>query len=311
MNIENTVQQTSMMATVQRVIIDDSTMPPVDGDVEMTLQNSTFDDGNSDGPDYIGEEIINTNTRKRPRDDSRGEHIETSDTFKPKKGKLGKRKMESGNVFIKREQVDHPNGKFRTRAVSGFVEPTSTKGRPSAPEPGVGPRIGVKWKEVGSVTTRDTGIVDAQKGHLMALELGGPDIKENIVGQWAQWQSNGVWREAEKAVLAQALDAKENGNKIFYDLVVRYKEYEDVSKGSAKGVFFPVGFTMTTTLCDGNGDEIGKPQIMFDEDQSQDLTDFMMAQRSMDLAEEESVSSDGFASSDESDSEESDNGDNL
>jgi len=35
------------------------------------------------------------------------------------------------------------------------------------------------------------------RGHVCALELGGPDISENIVPQWRHWQETGEWRRLE------------------------------------------------------------------------------------------------------------------
>ena len=58
--------------------------------------------------------------------------------------------------------------------VAGVVIPCSTTGRPSAPNPYNG---------------YDTGTdLQLDKGHLMALSNGGPDIKRNIVPQGSFWQ---------------------------------------------------------------------------------------------------------------------------
>jgi hypothetical protein len=35
------------------------------------------------------------------------------------------------------------------------------------------------------------------RGHVCALELGGPDIPQNIVPQWRHWQETGEWRQME------------------------------------------------------------------------------------------------------------------
>jgi hypothetical protein len=47
-------------------------------------------------------------------------------------------------------------------------------------------------------------------GHVMALELGGPDISANIVPQYGQWQGNvlGAWRRMEVAVAADIFAAQ-------------------------------------------------------------------------------------------------------
>ncbi|HEY4306706.1 MAG TPA: DNA/RNA non-specific endonuclease [Gemmatimonadaceae bacterium] len=38
------------------------------------------------------------------------------------------------------------------------------------------------------------------KGHIMALELGGPDVTENIVPQYQHWQETGAWKQMENTV---------------------------------------------------------------------------------------------------------------
>ncbi len=93
----------------------------------------------------------------------------------------------------------------------GLIIPTQTKGRPNAPEPACG--LAVSTSESGSNyhwgnMLRNVGSVDMQKGHIMALELGGPDHTFNITPQWAMWQSNGDWREFEIAVLNKAKRSK-------------------------------------------------------------------------------------------------------
>jgi len=58
----------------------------------------------------------------------------------------------------------------------------STTNRPPAPNPSNG------FQCEGS---------PFDKGHICALELGGPDISQNIVPQWSQWQETGKWRRLE------------------------------------------------------------------------------------------------------------------
>lgn len=54
------------------------------------------------------------------------------------------------------------------------------------------------------------------KGHIMALELSGPDIPENIVPQFGQWQGVGDWRKME--VLAA-----QNYNAHFFTVCLDYE----------------------------------------------------------------------------------------
>lgn len=77
------------------------------------------------------------------------------------------------------------------RQVRGIVVPVTTAGRPSPPSP---------WS--GYQTGKGPG---TDKGHLMALELGGPDIAENIVPQSSRWQQSGGWRIIEVNVLRVAM----------------------------------------------------------------------------------------------------------
>ncbi|MCI0654945.1 MAG: DNA/RNA non-specific endonuclease [Methylococcaceae bacterium] len=73
----------------------------------------------------------------------------------------------------------------RPIALIGRINVTVTTGREAAPSPSSG--------FVTDYTPFD-------RGHIMALELGGPDISQNIVPQYAQWQETGTWRRMETAL---------------------------------------------------------------------------------------------------------------
>jgi hypothetical protein len=73
----------------------------------------------------------------------------------------------------------------RPVALVGRIQPTPTKGRPNPPQPISG--------FVCASTPFDL-------GHIMALELGGPDVTENIVPQYRHWQETGRWRQMEVAL---------------------------------------------------------------------------------------------------------------
>ena len=77
------------------------------------------------------------------------------------------------------------------RRVMGIIVPVTTKGRPSAPSPLSGFDTGMNW--------------GTDKGHLMALDLGGPDISANIVPQTSLWQQSGGWRAVETNAQALAM----------------------------------------------------------------------------------------------------------
>ena len=78
------------------------------------------------------------------------------------------------------------------RKVEGIVVPVFTTGRPGAPKP-------ISGAPTGAALSLD-------KGHLMALELGGPDVSSNIIPQENLWQQSGGWRQLEVAVAAQAME---------------------------------------------------------------------------------------------------------
>src|SRR5262249_54798671 len=73
----------------------------------------------------------------------------------------------------------------RPIALMGRITPKSTKGRGSPPAPFSG---------------FSCDYTPFDKGHIMALELNGPDISENIVPQYGQWQETGRWKQMENAI---------------------------------------------------------------------------------------------------------------
>lgn len=197
-----------------------------------------------------------------------------------------------GPVTITNETINHVSGQDIQRpvSVSGLVYPTTTSGRPGAPEPGSGIKVGVKWKEVGSQTTRNTGIVDAQKGHIMALELGGPDMSANIVPQWANWQANGAWRQMEKQVLAQAEVLKKKGHFLQFDATILYKSYAVEEQGTLRGLTFPTGFHVQITELNVNKQKVADGTIAFNGEQAQDETDFTVSGKIFDRVDNTPVS---------------------
>ncbi|MFT8242448.1 hypothetical protein [Roseomonas sp. BN140053] len=69
------------------------------------------------------------------------------------------------------------------RSVYGIIVPVTTKGRPGAPKP-------LNEHPTGKAYGTD-------KGHLLGLDLGGPDISANIAPQSNLWQQSGGWRAIE------------------------------------------------------------------------------------------------------------------
>jgi hypothetical protein len=95
-----------------------------------------------------------------------------------------------GPVVISIEE-DARGGTRRPTAAWGIViSAHKVKGRKAPP---------------GPLTGTDTGVLaQADRGHIFALELGGPNVAENIVPQWAFFQEHGTWRQMEAAVAAAA-----------------------------------------------------------------------------------------------------------
>ena len=56
------------------------------------------------------------------------------------------------------------------------------------------------------------------KGHIIALFLGGPDIKENYTPQYEQWQQGGAWKTIEEKIKALS---ETTGNSVDLYMVVK------------------------------------------------------------------------------------------
>jgi hypothetical protein len=81
------------------------------------------------------------------------------------------------------------------------------------------------------LTGSDTGVLaQADRGHIFALELGGPNVTENIVPQWAFFQEHGNWRQMEAAVAAAAREST-----VFYRVDLVYT-------GGGRRARFPARF---------------------------------------------------------------------
>ncbi|MFD1991184.1 hypothetical protein ACFSGI_14510 [Paenibacillus nicotianae] len=256
---------------------------------EESIETIMINDFNEESNDSAYESSLLANSvkiKKRKINKNVGKYLinkkfYTEDMHKTKKGPMKKRSKKYGGIYIEMEIIKHSvlGEVERPVSVIGYVEPTSTTGRVTAPEPSSGLQVGIKWKEVGE--RNNTGIVDAQKGHIMALELGGPDVPRNIVPQWANWQGNGVWREAEKEALKRAKSAFENHNKLWFEASVLYKPVKNLRIASHKSIAFPTGFKMKVQERDMNNKEVSPFEILFDDQQVQNHTDEMIAERAM------------------------------
>ncbi len=155
----------------------------------------------------------------------------------------------------------------RPVSVSGIVIPLGAVGHHANPNPSGG------WVTVG-----EPGI---DKGHIFALELGGPNIEANVVPQWAHWQQFGAWRYYERDIniLAQSLTQPlANKNQIWlglnqpiplpaatyikYEVTLQYKTLLHLEIApSITAWAFPIAWYMTAFPCDIGGVQHG-PDIL-------------------------------------------------
>ena len=209
--------------------------------------------------------------------------------YKPKgHGVPIQRSVNDGPVTIHTETLRRPVGfghadfvVTRPTQVEGLVSPTKTTGRPSAPEPFSGVRVSQSSLANPLDNVRNSGMPDVEKGHIMALELGGPDVPENIVPQWAKWQGSGIWRRTEKAILELANKEKLKGNRVRFIAKLAYREDLDQRIASRRNLGFPVGFQVLVQIVAPNGSVIDTMQA-FNEEQERDDTDDRLAQRQFD-----------------------------
>ncbi len=160
-----------------------------------------------------------------------------------------------------------PTGVFqlgpRPVSVSGIVIPRGAVGHHVNPHP-----LG------GWVTVGELGV---DKGHIFALELGGPNIPANVVPQWAAWQQHGAWRDVEADVktlahsLTQPLAYKNAtwqnfklpiplpaATHIKYEVTLQYKRLLHLQLApSITQWAFPIAWYVTAFPCDLAGTQHG------------------------------------------------------
>jgi len=117
------------------------------------------------------------NKKKRPAWDVQGVRIDY-ETFKPRSVSTSERERKKPRITGKRPTT-----------ISGIVFPTKTRGRPAAPTP---------------LSGHSTTHYPQDKGHIMALELGGPNARKNIFPQAQYSNRHGNWRDHETKVLLKA-----------------------------------------------------------------------------------------------------------
>eukprot|EP01083_Nonionella_stella_P256514 879093_1 len=125
----------------------------------------------------------------------------------------------SGNVSINyTEPEDQIPGQIWK--VEGIVLPISTSGRPSSSNPYNGYPTG--------------GATGLDRGHLMALSIGGPNINFNIVPQSSQWQQSGGWKQMEDVIYNYAKF------KYGWNTISHASEAQNIAKPNSCNVIFIV-----------------------------------------------------------------------
>jgi len=126
----------------------------------------------------------------------------------------------------------------RPRTVTGPVNPTGTAGRAAAPNPIAVKELHTAYKNQvgkrGAPSEADVwkdlfGGAGYDRGHVMGLEVGGSDVKENIVPQWSLNQGTGMWRRIETALVGVG-----TGN-------LRFEVNYATAQGDHRHVMIPVG----------------------------------------------------------------------
>jgi hypothetical protein len=217
----------------------------------------------------------------------------------------GKRPTWAGSVAMTIDSIQHIHyGEVcRIVEVAGIVVPTSTGDRGPAPEPICIMRVSTakaepkkyKYNSKTGVNAYNTGMIDGEKGHVMALELGGPDIPQNIVPQWAKWQGSGVWRQSETAIRDLAVkgdpaDSTTPGYRLMFHCVVSYYSPSNDLKWLAminmNRLCVPSGFSVyITKLEKANNTPTETPQLFFNSEHRRDKTDEMIAMRNFERVE--------------------------
>lgn len=195
-----------------------------------------------------------------------------------------KRPAAYGDVTVDYETINPGLARQFTRPVlaSGYIYPMgSTSGRASAPEPQSGFRIGATKKipkAATAVSARNTGRVDMDKGHIFALELGGPDVAQNICPQFSQLQRNGEWRRMEVEAWKFA---DESDHLVFMTIAIVYGTGQTFSRALT-----PAGFLVELLEDDGRSRSLLKSYKIYN---TQDLTDDKIAWRADPDAEQAPV----------------------
>ncbi|MGL4622232.1 MAG: DNA/RNA non-specific endonuclease [Chroococcidiopsis sp.] len=155
----------------------------------------------------------------------------------------------------------------RPAIVEGVVMPVPVGRRDQTPQPIAG--WSDRWNEA-----------DIDRGHLFALNLGGPDEPQNIVPQWARWQRLEDWRAMERTVRARAVqeidDSRPFGGgsperSVFFRVEVIYPR---ANQYTLRSWAFPSRFRVTAYVCDRQtGNELPGVRRIYDNEEFEGYPD--------------------------------------
>lgn len=264
----------------------DSDFAPSESDDDSD-SSSRSDDSDSDGDGDASSPQTPSGGIKRPRTEPKPAAAAAAAAGPIEQRKFlqqfgDKKRPQGKEVVVQLEKVTIPltgENILRPVKIEALVLPTTTTGRPSAPEPismfRVSQSDASKKQKMG--ITRNTGAIDVQKGHLIALELGGPDVPENIVPQWANFQANGLWRNMETDILKLANESPQ----VHMTVEPQYRP----GAQNFHGLAFPRGFEVTVSTSNKTGKEIETRRYSFD--QHRDATDDKLAERQFAIIDDE------------------------
>lgn len=123
-----------------------------------------------------------------------------------------KLKLRKGQVIV----IERPI------SLRGIVLPSKTNARGQTPSPVAFASMlkylqrsknGSQFRELAPYSDR---------GHVFALDLGGPNTPYNIIPQWSGFQARGDWRKIETSIKKDATLLMEKGNSLYYEIELGY-----------------------------------------------------------------------------------------
>ena len=110
----------------------------------------------------------------------------------------------------------------RPTKICGVIIPYVTKARKVTPNPVAFDSLAHYISSVRSHNRFRFISPHSDRGHIFALELGGPNCKYNIIPQWSGFQEHGDWRRLERTLKKSASALLEKGNTLFLEVSIEY-----------------------------------------------------------------------------------------